>query len=201
MIVANNSGSNVSIQDLKGLLIIDCWEGHVPAAWLSQNKHKINFDQFDSILVANYDLMLDGNDIIQHNLLVDYSWVNFVPKMLLPMLEFAKDKKTHPWLQSHLNDRSFLILTPESMQHHVESTVPHVTDWLVVGGGWQMCTHSRPLGFYSLKTMPYNFYITDWSMIGQLVAKPPGSVEHIENDKLTWIEHDKLFQLKRDNSL
>jgi hypothetical protein len=199
MIIANSNGADVNIENLNGLLIIDCWDWHVPHLWLNRNKHKINFDQFDSIVIANYELMLDGSDIIQRNLLGVYAKQNFVPKMLLPVLQFAGHRKTHPWLQSNLNDRSFLILTPESMQHHVESMVPHVTNWLVVGGGWNMCTHLRPLGFYSLKAMPYNFYITDWSMIGRQVAQPPGSIEHIEHDKLTWIEHNKLFQLKRDN--
>jgi hypothetical protein len=200
MIVANNSRSNVNIEDLKGLLIIDFLEGHVPDGWLERNKHKINFDQFHSIVVANYELMLDGSDTIQCNLLVEYAQRSFVPKMLLPMLKFAQGFKTHPWLQSHLNDRSYLILTPESMQHHVESMVPQVTDWLVVGGGWQMCTHTRPLGFYSLKNMPYNFYITEWSMIGKKVAQPPSSLEHIKNDNLIWVDHtNNLFQLQRDD--
>jgi hypothetical protein len=199
MIVNNTSGSNVNIEDLKGLLIIDFWEDPPQDNWIDRNKHKINFDQFDSIVVANYGLLLDGNDIIQHNLLVDYCWTNFVPEMLLPMLEFAKDKKTHPWLQSHLNAKSFLILTPESMQHHVESMVPHVTDWLVVGGSWKICTHQRQLGFYFLTRMPYNFYITDWTMLGDQVK--PGSIEHIEKDDLIWVDYtNNLFQLKRNET-
>jgi hypothetical protein len=197
MIVNNTSGSNVNIEDLKGLLIIDFWEGPPQDNWIDRNKHKINFDQFDSIVVANYALLLDGNDIIQRNLLVDYCWTTFTPKMLLPVLEFSNHLKTHPWLQSHLNDKSFLILTPESMQYHVESVVPHVTDWLVVGSSWGMCTHRRPLGFISLTRMPYNFYITDWSMIGDDVK--PDSIEHIEKDNLIWVDYtNNLFQLKRD---
>lgn len=187
----------MDVSDIKGLVIIDLWNIAIVDRWFEEYKHKLNFEKFDSIIVANYELALDSNDISQYNVLKDYSWTNYTPELLLPIMKEARDQQTYPGVQANLNSNSFLILTPEGMQRHVEYMVPHVNDWLIVGNTWGMCTHNRPLGFHAMKSMPYNFYITDWSIIG---AKQ-NSIEHIKEDSLSWIDcGNNLFQLKNDDT-
>jgi hypothetical protein len=187
-------GANKTINNLKGLVCIDCWEEKDLLSYYQLLEQRIDFEQFDSIIVANYELLLDSStDLSQHNVLETYSWSTYTPEMLLPIMKEARSRKTSNWLKTKFTTNSFLILTPESMKYHVSTTVPHITDWLVIGGSWGMCTHARPLGFNSLKTLPYNFYITDWSMYfdGKTFTK-----KDIQTDRLTWIDQgNSLYKL------
>jgi len=193
MITASIS-ANKTINDLKGLVCIDCWEKKDLLSYYQLLEQRIDFKQFDSIIVANYELLLDSStDLSQHNVLEVYSWSTYTPEMLLPIMKEARSRKTSNWLKTKFTTNSFLILTPQGMKYHVSTSVPHITDWLVIGGGWGMCTHNRPLSFDSLKTLPYNFYITDWSMYsdGKTFTK-----KDIQNDRLTWIDQgNSLYKL------
>lgn len=193
-----------SIKDIQGLIFIDCWEMPSLINFYQQLEQKIEFDQYTSMVVANYELVLDSKDQIQRNTLEMYKHSNR-ELMLLPMLYEFGYRKTSSWLQSKFKSHSVLLLTTESLQHHIETVVPHVTDWLVVGGTWQSCTHNRPIGFASLKKMPYNFYITDWSMYnitGEF--DDPNAVvntatsKQFEKDSHTWIDQgNNLYRLQQ----
>lgn len=194
MILQRTDQPATDITDIKGLVIIDCWNVPEVTEWLEHVKYRFDLNNFDSIVVANYELKLDGDDICQQNLLEFYSRRQFTPDILLSMIKYSGGCITHPWLQSRFNDRCFLILESKDMIHHVQNTAAHVQDWLVVGWRWKECTHTRPLGFYNMRFMPYNFYITDWSMVGV----EQNSLAHLQQDRLGWIDHsNNLFQLKK----
>ena len=195
-----------SIKDMQGLIFIDCWEMPSLINFYQQLEQKIEFNQYTSMVVANYELALDSKDQIQCNTLEMYKHSN-QELMLLPMLYEFGHRETSTWLQSKFKSHSVLLLTTESLQHHIETVVPHVTDWLVVGGTWQSCTHSRPIGFANLQKLPYNFYITDWSMyniIGEF-DNPDAIVntatsKQFEKDSYTWIDQgNNLYRLQHND--
>jgi len=195
LIIPRTDQPAMDVSDIKGLVIIDLWKD-IPIIdeWAARNNEKLNLDAFQSVIVANYELKLDSDDICQHNVLQHYSWTNFTPNILLSMVKYCRSCRTHPWIQNQLTDRSFLILEPEDMKHHVQNIAPHIQDWLVIGWCWRECTHTRPIGFYNMRFMPYNFYVTNWSMVGV----GPDSVEHLQKDRLRWIDYgNNLFQLEK----
>ena len=192
--IITSTDINRTITDLKGLVCIDCWEEKELLSYYQILDQHINFKQFDSIIVANYELLLDSStDLSQYNTLELYSWDTYTPNMLLPIMKESRNRTTSNWLKTKFTTNSFLILTSESMEHHVSTSVPHVTDWLVIGGSWGDCTHHRPLSFNSMKTLPYNFYITDWSMYSD---SKTFTKKDIQNDQLTWIDQgNSLYKL------
>ena len=195
--IVTSTGINKTVKDLKGLICIDCWEEKDQLSYYQTLDQQIDFKQFDSIIVANYELLLDSkNDLSQYNVLEVYSWENYTPEMLLPIMKESRNRVTSNWLKTKFTSNSFLILTPEGMKHHVATSVPHITDWLVIGGSWGACTHSghRPLNFNSMKTLPYNFYITDWSIYSnsEIITK-----KDIQQDRLVWVEQgNSLYRLQ-----
>jgi hypothetical protein len=197
--ILNNVGESKTLANLDGVICIDIWEGSEGPSqhWLDTIDQHIDFKQFSSIIVANYELALDSaNDLCQYNTLEVYSWETYTPLMLLPIMKEARARTTHAWLKNKFSTNSFLILDFESMIHHTINCVPHVSNWLIIGNRWQFCTHSRPLSFQSAIHVPYNFFATTWSMYDP--TRPLNSND-FANDKFTWIDHSQgLFQLKNE---
>jgi len=201
--VIPESGVSKSVDDMQGLIFIDCWEMPSLANFYKGLDQHIDFDQYTSIAVANYELVLDSTDQCQYNTLEMYK--DNQELMLLPMLyEFGK-RQTSKWLQTKFKSHSVLILTTDALQYHVTTVVPHITDWLVIGGTWKSCTHSRPMGFANLQKLPYNFYITDWSMYN-IIGKfdDPGAMvntatsKQLEKDSHTWVDQgNNLYRLQQ----
>jgi hypothetical protein len=188
-------GQNLS--SIRGLLVIDCWERPELGAFYQRLQDHVDPTQFDSIMVANYELALDSTDLCQHNTLEVYSWETYTPNMLLPMVKESRSRKTSTWLQSTFSTNSFLILDADSLIHHCTTAVPHITDWLVIGGNWQVCMHGRPLGFHKLKTLPYNFYVTPNGVYNTKKSNWLGDVNDLHNDQLTWIDQgNHLYKLQ-----
>ena len=181
-----------------GVVCIDIWEGQSGPSqpWLHNIDKHIDFSQFSSIIAANYELALDScNDLCQYNTLEVYSWTNYCPDMLLPIVKEARQKRTNSWLKDKFSSNSFLILNPQSMVNHVNTCVPHITDWFVIGVEWQICTHSRPLSLSSMQYLPYNFFVAPWSMHS---AGHTLEIKDFEIDSLTWIDHgNDLYQLQK----
>lgn len=189
--------NNKTLNDLKGIVCIDCWELDDLTDYYKRLEEKLDFDQFDSIAVANYELRLDSSDLCQYNILEVYSWETYTPNMLLPVMKESRNKTTSNWLKTKFSTNSFLILDPESMQHHVATSVPHVTDWLVIGGSWGACTHFRPLSFKSMLKLPYNFYITDWSLYDSSKPDYRMTKEQIDKDTFNWVDQgNSLYRLQ-----
>ena len=181
-----------------GVVCIDIWEGqYAPSqAWLHNIDKHIDFSQFSSIIAANYELALDScNDLCQYNTLEVYSWTDYCPDMLLPMVKEARQKRTNLWLKDKFSSNSFLILDPQSMVNHVNTCVPHITDWFVIGVAWQKCSHFRPLSLTSMQYLPYNFFVAPWSMYS---TSHTLGAKDFETDSLTWIDHgNDLYQLQK----
>jgi hypothetical protein len=185
------------MNNIKGVICIDCWEDERLENFYQQLSTHIDFAQFDSIVLANYELLLDGNDIAQHNTIIAYSHTNEVPEIILPLVRESRIRQTSRYIPN--SDKSFVLLTPEGFRHHVERCVPHIQDWLVIGGSWGACTHSRPLSFKSMLQLPYNFYISDWSMYD--FHSPSGCIkkQYFENDTFKWVKQDNdLYKLTND---
>lgn len=196
MIIDTNQ-SAVNLTDIRGLICIDCWEDPELDDYYQTLCKTINFAQFDSIVVANYEIELSADDVSLTNTLHQYSWNNYTPAVLLPVVKETRQRKTSRYLQQHFNEKSFLLLDTASFEIHVEQCVSHITDWLVIGGWWQYCSHVRPIGFCKLAKLDYNFYTAD----NLIYHKELGNLNRqmIEQDYLQWIDCTQgLYQLKHD---
>jgi len=193
-VIISSTGANKTIDEIKGLVCIDCWEQEELSSYYQMLDQRLDFDQFDSIIVANYELLLDSSkDLSQYNILEVYSWDKYTPDMLLPIMKESRQRTTSNWLKTKFTTNSFLILTQEGMKHHVSTSVPHINDWLVIGGGWGQCAHNRPLALNSMQTLPYNFYITDWSMYS---LTNTFTKKDIDKDRLSWVDQgNSLYKL------
>lgn len=187
------------LSNIQGLICIDCWEDSSLDVYYNRLEANLDLAQFNSIVVANYELALDSTDLCQFNTMQVYSWETYTPSVLLPLMKESRSKKTSNWLQSKLGSNSFLLLDTDSFLHHVTTAVPHVTNWLVVGGGWQMCTHGRPMGFGKLQSLPYDFYIATWSLYNTNNNDLTVGIDDIAHDKFAWEDQgNNLFRLKND---
>jgi hypothetical protein len=64
-----------------------------------------------------------------------------------------------------------------------------MTNWLVVGHTWQMCTHEHALGLQSLTSITkrhpvLNFYATDYSFCK--MTENTATLEDFEQDSMNW---------------
>jgi len=175
--------------EFKGLLCIDCWESSHLDKYYAQLEDKINFSNLESIIVANYELALDSiNDLSQYNTLEEYSWTNFNQDILLSMAREARVRTTSDTLKKYFNKHTFLILSMSGLIHHLNNVVPHIKDWLVIGGSFGDCTHHRPVNFSELTKLPYNFYASSWSLY-----KDDNSLIDFDNDSLSWTFEENGF--------
>jgi hypothetical protein len=196
MIVSGHD-NKITLKELSGVICIDIWENYsgIPLTWLDNIDKHVNFLQFDSIIAANYELALDSSDdLSQYNTLKCYSWSTYRPEILLPVMKEARKRKTHSWLKNKFSSNSFLILDTVGMKIHVESVVPHIKNWLIVGGGWQTCLHQRPLGLKNMMHLPYNFFVAPWSIYNN--NSKPIERSQFEQDTMCWIDRgNNFFQL------
>jgi hypothetical protein len=193
MLLPSNQHS-IDIQDIKGLICIDCWDDPELDSYYQKLNSIVDFDQFDSIIVASYEITLDRNDVALSNTLEEYSYHNYTPEILLPIVKETRDRTTSKYVQQHFKKHSFLLLDSVSFVTHATNCVPHVNDWLVIGGEWQMCTHNRPLGLHAMSKTKYNFYTGN----DLIYHKNFGTLtrQMIEQDQLTWIDcANGLYQL------
>ena len=183
-------GHRVVLDEITGVICLDCWDQPDLESFYQGVDSNWDWSHCQSIAVANYELALDSEDLCQYNTLEVYSWTHYTPKMLLPVMKEARQRKTSPYLQKHFRSHSFLLLDTESFCHHVETFVPHVKNWLIIGGRWAACTHNRPLSLPAMMHLPYNFYVATWSIYESLTA------QHLERDRLPWVEVNAgLFRL------
>jgi hypothetical protein len=189
--------NNITLSDLDGVICIDCWEDPQLETFYQRLLARVNFNQFGSIVLANYELLLDGNDAAQHNTIMAYSRSDEVPEIIMPMVRESGRRKT----TSHIpkTNNSFVLLTLEAFDYHVKKLVPHIKNWLVIGGSWGACTHSRPLSFKSMLHLPYNFYISDWAFYDFNSSDRCIDKQYIENDTFNWVyQQNDLYKLTND---
>jgi len=185
---------------IQGILTIDCWEDSRLDKFYQQLDKHIDFSEIQSIVVANYETALDSSDVSLYNTLETYSWHTFCPTMLLPILREARRRKPSKWLQSKVDSHSFLLLDMASLTKHLEECVPHITNWLIIGGSWKQCTHGRPINVYALQSLPKNFYIADWSIYNQNNPDWLATRRDIENDDINWQPHNNYYLLEKHDS-
>ena len=99
--IITSTDFNTTINDLKGFVCIDCWEEKKLLSYYQILDQHIDFKQFDSIIVANYELLLDSStDLSQYNTLELYSWDTYTPNMLLPIMKESRSRTTSNWLKT-----------------------------------------------------------------------------------------------------
>jgi len=81
-----------------------------------------------------------------------------------------------------LNDDDFVWFCTKYLENQI-------TNWLVVGHTWQMCTHTHALGLQSLgritKQHPVlNFYATDYSFCK--LTENTATLEDFQQDSMNW---------------
>lgn len=183
--------------EIRGILAIDCWEQPDLNGFYETIDKKINFSDIDSLIVASFETALDLSDLSQYNTIEQYSWHEFNPEVLLPLIKETRMRRTSSWLRSKFSKNTFMLLDMKSFIYHINTCVPHIKDWLVIGGAWEACTHCRPISFYGLKGIKNkNFFIADWSIYTRF-QDLTGIISrhHVEKDKLDWNDAGRLYQL------
>jgi len=150
--------------DIKGIIAIDCWDNNNLKSFYNNLDKKINFKDIESIIICNYEVCLDCNDVSLYNTLETYCWSECNEKILLPLIKEARCRQTSAWLKDKFSDNTFMLLDMYSVDYHITNCVPHIKDWLVIGGTYGGCTHSRPVNLKELPNLNANFYIAPWSM-------------------------------------
>lgn len=205
MAIVDATDPITDISDIQGLICIDCWDHpEVAESYYNQLKKFINFDQFQSIIVANYELTIDGKDVATSNTLNEYCWSGLTLDFVLPVVKYAGDKKTNRFIQQHFNKQAFLILDSNTFVMHLALQSLNIRNWLVIGGAWQHCTHWRPLGFTNLLKLPMNFYAREGLLIKKLTDEdmPVGLIDKVdfELDSLTWADQTNGLYLLQNRS-
>jgi hypothetical protein len=194
----DNNRPPVNIRDIKGLICIDCWDDPDLEEYYQKLNTILDFEQFDSIIVASYEIQLDITDISLSNTLKEYSHCNYTPEVLLPIVKETRHRTTSNYVRRYFKEHSFLLLDTVSFVHHTTNCVPHINDWLVIGGGWGMCIHGRPMGFYNLSKINYNFYTGDHLIHRRKLGTL--NRQMVEEDDLIWIDcSNGLYQLYCNN--
>jgi hypothetical protein len=181
--------------DIQGIIAIDCWEEDFLKDYYKNLNNKIDFDKIQSLIVANYEVKLDIQDTSVYNTLETYAWHNFNQDMLLPLLKETRLRETSSWLKTKMKAHSFMLLDMFSVDYHIKNVVPHIDNWLVIGGSWQQCTHGRPVCFDELKKLNKNFYISTWSIFDACKENCKLSNNDILADKITWTPVGEYFLL------
>jgi len=172
--------------DIKGIIAIDCWQQPSLDKFYANLDKLIDWLKIDSLIVANYEIALDISDKSLYNTLESYSWHDYDPDILLPIIKESRTRKTSNWMLSKMTQNAFCLLDMYSVRKHMDMCVPHIQDWLIVGGSWQACTHSRPVNVYELSKLKKNFYVSTWSVYDDSQTDCKVSTEQIKNDTLCW---------------
>lgn len=180
---------------MQGILAIDCWEQQSLQQFYAGLEKHIDFEQVQSIVVANYEVKLDTLDKSLYNTLETYCWETESSDTLLNIIRESRTRMHSTWLESKFADHTFMLLDFFSLQKHLETCVPHVQDWLVIGGSWQMCTHNRPINFGLLRQLKQNFYIAPWSIYSDTSADHSITDKDIQGDSLNWQANGNLYKL------
>lgn len=182
--------------NIRGVIFIDVWDEPYLDRWVDKMMHNLEKYYLDSVISANYEVALDVRyDTSLLNTISEYSLNNFSPEFILPLMQYTGTREAHRDLQDIVyNKHSFALLTPDAVEYHMQNMVPHVKDWLVVGGAWGACTHCRPFNFYHMSNMDQRFFVADWSMYTE--NGTTFTPELLKQDQLTWsTTNSKLYQL------
>lgn len=185
--------------NIRGVIFIDAWDENFLDPWMEGVVYNLERYYIDSIIAANYEVALDVRyDSSLRNTISEYSLNNYQPDFLLPLMRETGNREAHRDLEDIVyNNHSFMLLTPDAIEYHMDNMVPHVRDWLIVGGAWGACTHCRPFNFFHMGNIPdRRFFIADWSIYTEEGRPTFDAISALESDRLTWSFTDsELYQL------
>jgi hypothetical protein len=169
------------IQQKTGIIFIDCWQSIVGNHWTDVP------DQFDF-----YKNMMGALQPAYEKNLVFHTGV-------------YGDQPLSSALQSWSEQvNSIDIMWLEDFARHYQAR--KIFNWIVVGGHWQRCTHTKPLGFYNLLDLKkLDSQLRIFSYPECTVKFVNDDIEHpivstcknydYQQDNLIWQAQDRLFEL------
>jgi hypothetical protein len=208
-----------------GVIFIDCWDHH-GIDWLDRGGARDNFylNMLETLSEYNIDAYVFHNTFLS----LDYITPDVTRyfKELLAQVDdpygYMKDFVDcvgQEKLSTHLmpltaNTNSIFIPSLRGLHEYGQKN--EIGNWIVVGGHWPICTHSKPLGFENLRKTPwFNLYsipscTVKWHK-NSILIHPDGTEEMIPggeqiatvctdsdyiNDTLSWRKiNDNLWQL------
>ena len=189
---------------IHGLILLDCWEPQAHEH-LFKDKFYINFIekiksiQFTWIINSAGRLHINLNDICMANTIKLCQYQDDHP-IIKNLIKHAGPEKPSTLISRYLfnnhtinivNDDDFVWFCTKYLQNQM-------TNWLVMGHTWQMCTHTHALGLQALasitKRHSLNFYATDYSFCK--LTENTATCEDFEQDSMNWCQiEDFGYQL------
>jgi len=191
------------MNDIQGLICLDLWQsGPDPdyftepyLEWLDRLPEYLKQFKFDSIINASYGTRIDFQDTSVYNTFVTYNWAKFDQDVMITMLQTCNNfTMSQKIIDQVFGLNTFALYDIESFIKHSSSIVPHVKNWLVVGGTWNKCVHWRRLGLSNLaKLHQYNFFGSTWGFYKNASGM---TEDDFKNNNLKWNQVDReMFQL------
>jgi hypothetical protein len=164
---------------------------------------KIKSIQFTWIINSASRLHINLNDICMANTIKLCQYQDDHP-IIKNLIQHAGTEKPSTLISRYLfnthtinivNDDDFVWFCTKYLENQM-------TNWLVMGHTWQMCTHTHALGLQALsritKRHPLNFYATDYSFCK--LTENTATLEDFEQDSMNWrLIEDFGYQLLPSN--
>lgn len=117
------------------------------------------------------------------------------------LIEASGTEPLHGKLLNLLNNRNNCIYIPSTTAFEQWTHTTGITDWVLVGAHWPICTHDKPLGFNNLsKIQNINLYSIPSCTLKWLDPdkKTVSQIDHLSylQDKFCWEEvNSDLYKL------
>lgn len=180
---------------IHGLILLDCWEPQVHDHFFKDKYYinlieKIKNIQFKWIVNSASRLHIDLNDICMANTIKLCQYQDDHP-IIKNLIKHAGTEKPSTLISKYLfNNRTINIINDNDFVWFCTKYLENqITNWLVVGHTWQMCTHEHALGLQSLTSITkrhpvLNFYATDYSFCK--MTENTATLEDFEQDSMNW---------------
>jgi hypothetical protein len=180
---------------IHGLLLLDCWE---PQVYEHLFKDKFYIDIIEKIKSTQYTwivnsasrLQIELNDVAMTNTIKLCQYQDDHP-IIKNLLQQAGTEKTSTLISKYLFNKHTVNIINENdfVWFCIDYLKNQMTNWLVIGHTWQMCTHTHALGLHYLagitKRHPLlNFYATDYSFCK--LTGNTATLEDFEQDSMNW---------------
>ena len=170
----------MTISQINGLILIDCWEPNLYDTSSKYIKRSILPKQkFFTNLVHNLKKFNFSGTIVSST--QDISTSSIV-QAYLPTYNTVNITTQTEFFELRKNNKNF----------------KRINHWLVVGATWQVCVHLNDLGLCSFTNImaqhpKLNFYGASWGFLKHDLT--PTTTEDFATDQLTWTSAGELFKL------
>ena len=183
------------IPDIKGLILLDCWEPQVHDHFFKDKFYinlieKLENRNFEYLVNSVTRLKVDLSDPTMANTMRVCDYRDDHP-LVHNLLRESGTEKTSVLITRYLIGRtqSINILNGVDFTWFCKNYLSNkIQNWLVVGHTWQMCTHSHGLGLPIMaqisKNHGLNFYATDYSFC--TMTERTAQLAEFEQDSLKW---------------